>query len=282
MTYDPTYVSRYYDDYSEREWDLLQASPASRVSFHLHRRYLQRYVEAGNHVVEVGAGPGRFTIELAKIGARITVGDISPIQLELNRQKVVEAVHEASVVPREILDVVDLSRFASNVFDAVVCFGGVLSYLFERVNDGLAELLRVTRPGGFVLMTVMSLLGSTRRFLPGILDLAKVHGLSAIQQVNDTGDLTGELSDGHRCHMFRWAEFEQLIRRHQCDLVAASASSFLASGNEDALRAIEESPETWHAFLGWETGFCKEPGVLDSGTHINAVVRKASLSVDTE
>lgn len=65
MTYDPAYVSRYYDEYGEREWDRLEASPAGRVSFHLHRRYLQRYVEAGDHVLEVGAGPGRFTIELA-------------------------------------------------------------------------------------------------------------------------------------------------------------------------------------------------------------------------
>ena len=81
---------------------------------------------------------------------------------------------------------------------------------------------------------------------------------------------------------FQRLRCRRLLRRHQCDLVAASASSFLASGNEDAVRAIEESPETWHAFLRWETGFCKEPDVLDSGTQIIAVVRKASLSVDTE
>jgi ubiquinone/menaquinone biosynthesis C-methylase UbiE len=33
------------------------------VSFNLHRRYLRRYVESGDHILEAGAGAGRFTIE---------------------------------------------------------------------------------------------------------------------------------------------------------------------------------------------------------------------------
>jgi len=39
----------------------------------------------GDRVLEVGAGPGRFTIELARLGARILVSDISAGQLDLNR-----------------------------------------------------------------------------------------------------------------------------------------------------------------------------------------------------
>ena len=46
---------------------------------------LDDFVSAGDRVLEVGAGPGRFTIELATIGATIVVGDVSEVQLELNR-----------------------------------------------------------------------------------------------------------------------------------------------------------------------------------------------------
>ena len=77
----------------------------------MHRRYLDQYIHAGDHVLDVGAGPGRFTIELARLGATITVADISPRQLELNRAKVREAGYEASVVDRVLVDVADLSRF---------------------------------------------------------------------------------------------------------------------------------------------------------------------------
>ena len=89
--YDPAYIAQFYDDYGEQEWERLEATPADRVSFHIHRWYLEHYIRPGDRVLEIGAGPGRFTIELARLGARITVGDISPRQLDLNRIKVREA-----------------------------------------------------------------------------------------------------------------------------------------------------------------------------------------------
>ena len=79
--YDADYVRRFYDAYGEREWTRYDAGPANArapanlVNLHLHLWHLRRYVRAGDHVLDVGAGPGRFTIELARLGARVTVGD---------------------------------------------------------------------------------------------------------------------------------------------------------------------------------------------------------------
>ena len=91
--YDPSYISRFYDEYGEREWRRFgtEAQPANRVNFHVHRWYLQQYIRPGDTVLEAGAGAGRFTIELVRLGARVWVGDISPAQLALNEQKVAEA-----------------------------------------------------------------------------------------------------------------------------------------------------------------------------------------------
>ncbi len=66
----------------------------------------------------------------------------------------------------------------------------------------------------------------------------------------------------HRRYLQRYVE----AGNHVLEVVA---------GNEDALRVIEASSEAWYAFLRWETAFCEEPGILDSGAHIIAVVRKA-------
>lgn len=80
-------MRHFYDAYGEREWERLEANASGRVGFHIHNLFLHRYVQPGDHILEAGAGPGRFTIELARLGAKVTVGDISPVQLELNRQK---------------------------------------------------------------------------------------------------------------------------------------------------------------------------------------------------
>jgi SAM-dependent methyltransferase len=272
--YDPAYIRDFFDDYGEREWERLAADPAAKASFHLHRWYLRQHIRPGDHVLEAGAGPGRFTIELARLGARVTVGDISPQQIEMNRQRVAEAGCEDAVVERTVLDIVDLSRYQEAQFDAVVCYGGALSYVFERAGDALSELLRVTKPGGKVLLSVMSLLGSTRRFLPGILAIAQQHGVEVVQRVNATGDLDGTLAGTHKCHMYRWAELEALLRQHPCTLLGASAANFLALGNEEALREIEANSALWAAFLQWEVEFGQEPGARDGGTHIIAVVER--------
>ncbi|HEY0083924.1 MAG TPA: class I SAM-dependent methyltransferase [Pyrinomonadaceae bacterium] len=272
--YDAGLVGDYFDNYGEREWARLDADVESRVSFHVHRAFLEQFVAAGARVLEVGAGPGRFTIELGKLGARTTVGDISAVQLELNRARVADAGQEHSVVARKVLDIVDLSEFAAETFDSVVAYGGPLSYVFERAGDALGELLRVVRPGGHVLLSVMSIAGATRKFLPGIVKWARERSLEEIDQVIRTGDQAGDIGAGHVCHMYRWAEFEALLGRHSCTIVAASAANFLSVNQHDALAEIESDPVLWQKFLGWEMDACRQPGALDGGTHIIAVVRR--------
>lgn len=136
--YDARHISRFFDEYGDREWERLDADAPARVSFHLHCRYLRRYLKRGDRILEAGAGAGRFTIELARLGADIIVGDVSPGQLEINRKKVAEAGCEQRIVAREHLDITDLSRFPERDFDGVVCYGGPVSYVFDRADDAIA------------------------------------------------------------------------------------------------------------------------------------------------
>ncbi|MCA1566413.1 MAG: methyltransferase domain-containing protein [Acidobacteria bacterium] len=272
--YDAGLIGDYFDNYGEREWARLDADMESRVSFHLHRAFLEKFVAAGAEVLEAGAGPGRFTIELAKLGARVTVGDLSAVQLEFNRARVAAAGHADSVVARKVLDIVDLSEFAAETFDAVVAYGGPLSYVLERADDALGELLRVVKRRGHVLLSVMSLFGATRKYLPGVVRWARDRSLEEVEHVIGTGDQVGEIGAGHVCHMYRWVELEALLRRHSCTIVAASAANFLSVNHHDALTEIEADPALWEKFLGWELDACRQPGALDGGTHIIAVVRR--------
>jgi ubiquinone/menaquinone biosynthesis C-methylase UbiE len=274
VNYDAALIGSYFDVYGEREWARLDADVESRVSFHLHRAWLQKFIGAGDAVLEVGAGPGRFTIELAKLGARVTVGDLSAVQLELNRARVSEAGYDNSVAARKVLDIVNLSELASETFDATVAYGGPLSYVLERADDALGELLRVTKRGGHVLLSVMSLTGATRKFLPGVVKWARERSVEEVEYVLRTGDQAGEMGAGHVCHMYRWAEFEALLKRHSCTIVAASAANFLSVNQHEALREIEIDAALWEKFLQWETEACRQPGALDGGTHIIAVVRR--------
>jgi SAM-dependent methyltransferase len=267
IPYDPEYVAGFYDEYGEREWERFDARPMDRVGLEVHRRFVHEFVRAGDRVLEAGAGPGRFTLELAEIGATVVVGDISPRQLELHRAKTASV--EVSVEDRVLLDVVDLSQFGDGEFDAVVCIGGPLSYVLGEADRALAELLRVTRPGGCVLLSVMSLLGAARAFFDWFPGLIEEFGWKrAVADVIETGDLPADINEGHVCRLYRWRNLEALLDRHPCRVLAASASNFLSVGRED-----------WdERFLEIEIAACREPGALDGGTHILVAVERTYTS----
>jgi len=235
-----------------------------RVNFEVHRRFLDEWIRPGDRVLEAGAGPGRFTLELARIGARVVVGDISSRQLELHAEKTAAA--ESSVEERVLLDIVDLSRFADETFDAVVCYGGPVSYVIGEADRALAEVLRVMRPGGTALVSVMSLLGSARAFFGHFPGLIEEFGWErAVAPIFETGDLTADVNAGHVLRMYRWSELEALLSRQPCQVVAASASNFLSVGNGDVFD---------DRFLELEIAACREPGALDAGTHIVVAVER--------
>jgi SAM-dependent methyltransferase len=272
---DPTgAVREFFDALGEGEWDRLMQSPHAKVAFELHRRFLIRFIQPGWRVLEVGAGPGRFTIELATLGASAVVSDISAVQLELNRAKVARAGHEPAVEDRRLADIRDLSAFADGSFDGVVAYGGPISYAFEHAETALAECLRVTRPGGVVLASVMATIGSMRYFLPGVADEIEAYGADAMQAVIRTGDLRHGPAGGHRCRMFRWREIAEMITRQPGRLLAASASNATSLADPDTLDHLAANPGLWARYLGWEEELAQEPGALDGGTHIIFAVER--------
>jgi len=90
-----------------------------------------------------------------------------------------------------------------------------------------------------------------------------------------SGDLPRTLGGGHPCHMFTWTELKRLLERHHCTIEAAAAAACLSTGMSHVLEPVmEREPELWARFVEWELAFCQEPGALDTGTHLIAVVRK--------
>ncbi len=263
----------FYDELGEAEWTRLEGTPRGRVSFEVHRRFLSRFVSPGDEILEIGAGPGRFTLELASLGAVIDVTDISNVQLDLNRQHLSGTSAETAVRSRELVDVCDTSRYPDCSFDVVLVYGGPLSYAFEETGSALRGLLRITKPDGYVVASVMSWLGSWRYFLRGVLDDEWRAGEKAGDLAMTTGDLRHVQTD-HVCQMFRSRDIETLAASCGGKLIAMSASNWASLGPEDVLMEIESDARRWDRFLTNEVASCAEPGALDGGTHILFAMKK--------
>jgi SAM-dependent methyltransferase len=267
-------IRQYFDRIGDGEWERLGVDARSEVSFEIHRRMLASQLHPGDLALEVGAGGGRFTIELAALGATVVVTDVSQVQLDLNAQHVATAGYEQAVLRRECLDVRDLTSVDDGSFDVVVAFGGPLSYAFEEAEAAFAELLRVTRPGGVVAASVMTTVGTSRFFLSSILNEINELGTERFDEVLKSGDTRHFAGQGHACRMFRWSEITAMIDHHDCVLLAASASNCLSLGDQEAMARVRADPVLWPRFLDWETELAAEPGALDGGTHLVFAVKR--------
>jgi SAM-dependent methyltransferase len=270
--YDQSWLSRYFDDYGEKEWERWEKGPADRVKFHIHRYYLQLHVSGGDRILEIGAGAGRFTRVLAGLGARIFVTDLSSGQLELNRRHAEELGFDRAVEDRVQLDMCDMGALGNEDFDGVVCYGGPLSYVFEERNKAIDEILRVLKPSGLFILSVMSLWGSIHQYLPGVLDVPAKENAEIIR----TGDLHPETYEAckHRLHMFTSQELRELLVSHGTTVISMSASNCLSAVWADRLDEIRKDSDRWAELLDMEIAASRQPGSLDLGTHLIAVAEK--------
>ena len=260
-TWDPSRTAEYFDEYGECEWTRFERGVTPAPSVAIHTQMLERYVRPGDRVLDAGAGPGRFTLELLRLGAHVTALDISPGQLELLRARVPD-------VEAMVGDITDLSGFADDAFDVTVCFGGPLSYVVDRAEQALAELARVTKPGGHLLVSVMGLAGAVLHYAPIIVELARRDGPAKSLEVARTGFLPEEEGYGHLAlRMYLWEELESLLAS-QGEVVDGAAAGVLPhlEAEEPEIRALLEEFEEKLAY---------DPGSRSCGEHIIGVLRVA-------
>lgn len=101
------------------------------------------------NILDIATGTGDLAINLTRTNASQIIGlDISEGMLDVGRQKILKKeLHES--IDMVVGDSENLP-FDDNAFDAITVAFGVRN--FENLEIGLAEILRVLKPGGIVVV----------------------------------------------------------------------------------------------------------------------------------
>jgi len=276
--YAPAGTARFYDAYGEFEWLRLQAKAYGRLQAIIHGDFLRKHVAPGHWVLDAGCGPGRFTIELVALGARPVALDTSPLQLEAAAERCRTAGVRHRVEGFVEGDIVDLSAFGDESFDAVVCFGGPLSYVCDKRHQAAAELVRVTRPGGVLLVSVMSRFGATCNVVRrATLEVLRDPVAGRLWSVLDRGELSGfpsRVPGQMHPPMYLYSSGELAALFDSCNVLALAGSNVAAVEGDPAFEEVAADADAWAAAVEVERRLCQQPGLVDTGSHLIAVVQR--------
>ena len=162
-------VREYYDSNAARERDRLVQDPYHSLEYIVTMHFLEKYLPKKGLILDAGGGPGRYTIELAKRGYDMVLFDLSRECLREAEKEIRSAKVKMRVMKVVQGSVTDFSEFADENFDAVLCLGA-MSHLIENRDRVSAahELLRVTKKGAPIFVSVINLYGVFRTVLQRI------------------------------------------------------------------------------------------------------------------
>ncbi len=158
-------VRNYYATFDQSEWDRL-TWPEGRIEYAITAHALNVHLPMPSNVLDIGGGPGRWSVWLAQHGNTVVLADLSPNLLEIARGKIDEAKVSSQVRGITVADVCDLSRWPDDTFDAVLCLGPLyhLPDAMDR-DQAMREVARVLKPNGVAFVAFMPVYGFLRRTL---------------------------------------------------------------------------------------------------------------------
>jgi 2-polyprenyl-6-hydroxyphenyl methylase/3-demethylubiquinone-9 3-methyltransferase len=113
--------------------------------------YALQKINSADNVIELGCGYGRVLPALAQKAGKVIGIDTSLSSIEMGR-KMLAGISNISLAQ---MNAVQLG-FEDDVFDVVVCIQNGISAFHVNQTDLIKESIRVTKPGGLILLSSYS------------------------------------------------------------------------------------------------------------------------------
>lgn len=257
-----------YDFAPEREWRRLEVH---RLEFEVAKRNLRAFLSPASLILDVGGGPGRYAITLARDGHEVTLADLSSACLELAREKARQS--GATLKAFVHTDACELSAFKDDDFDAVLCMGPLYHLLEEsgRVQT-VNECLRVLKPEGRLFATFITSYAPLIRYVrknPEALGQGYDPRAYLPSGTHRSDAFVTGVPDAHFVHPFAVQPF---MESFGLETLKVTGLEGVAMGREQALNALPAETFARWVDLTYETA--SDPVTWGASEHLLYVGRK--------
>jgi ubiquinone/menaquinone biosynthesis C-methylase UbiE len=263
-------VTEYYDLNAEMELDRL-SNPYSNVEFIINLYLMDKYFPKKGRVLDIGSGPGRYSIELAKKGYDVELLDISEKELDIASKLFEE--NDLAAKAFHVQSATDLRKFKDESFDAVLCMGPMyhLHHESDRL-EVLKEIKRILTPNGRGFVAYINTLGVMKASIfecPDVFD----EELNLFHR-----HLSGNLALSHE-ESFTSAYFTtpahalDEVRASGLEVVSYAGSESFMSGMHLEMRELEKT-DFYDRYIKMACLSCEHAAYRDATEHLAIIVAK--------
>ncbi len=257
------YLEEYYNNYDE---DGRLLSRHGQVEYLTTMKYIKECLEgiAAPAILEVGAGTGRYSIALAKQGLRVTAVELIEHNLEILRAKL-DGSEPITALQGNALD---LSPLPDGSFDLTMLLGPMY-HLYTKGEKlrALSEAVRVTKPGGHILVAYCMNEPTVIQY---------VFGLNHLREVMDLHMLT---SDWHCIsepkdlfELVRTEDIAALDEEMPVERVKLVATDGATNYKREFIDAMDDA--TFAKWMDYHFTICERQDLIGASHHTLDILRK--------
>jgi SAM-dependent methyltransferase len=256
------YLKDFYEQYDE---DGRLLTRHGQIEFITTMRYIEKYLRPGDLVLEVGAGTGRYSHTLAKMGYAVDAVELLEHNIEIFKEK----TSDDEIISIRQGNAVDLSFIEDDTYDVTLLLGPMY-HLYEKEHQlrALSEAVRVTKPGGVIFSAYC--MGDASVLQYGF-------GRGVIKELIEKCMLDPETFD---TFSNPWDIFE-LYRKEDIDLLRSHldvrqlhfvATDGYATHIREKLNEMDD--ETYQLFVKYHLATCERADLIGYSNHTLDVFKK--------
>lgn len=253
-------LEKYYNKFCEEK---RLTRRHGNVEYVTSMKYIHRYLEgrSGARILDVGAGTGRYSVQLAEEGYDVTAVELVKYNLGILKSK-------GSSVKAYQGTALNLSRFPEKTFDMVLVFGPMYHlYTLEDKVKALMEAKRVVKDDGVILVSYC--MNEYSILIHGFRDS---HICESMEngKVDSEFHVVSEPED-----LYDYVRIEDIDRINEAagmERIQLIAADGAANYMRQVLNAMDD--RTYQTFLEYHLSTCERKELLGASAHTLDILRK--------
>ena len=263
-------AKEYYNSHVEAEW-LRLTNPKCAQEFASTLFLIDRYFPKSGKIIDIGCGPGRYSIELSRRGYVLTLVEPAENELAFARNQFQKEGLQAEAFINA--DARELGMFKDGTFNAAL-FLGSQYHLIDKVEriKALKELKRILATNGVVIIAYLNPWGLIRT---GVTDFPhRFRDPTFLKSM--LGELSfPEMSGFTTCHWSTPTAANQELTSAGFQIISYTSTEGFAAGMQPLIEKFTVTDEVaYQSFLNFAAETCELPQFRDMAVHLLYVVSK--------